>query len=157
MPIYTYKCPTCDLHGDAIRTMAEADDPQSCPQCGNGMNRIPTRFSTSASMPAHFNNTVNQHVRSASHFRDILKAQSDEQTLRTGIEHNYVQHDPREAKDALGVTDEGLEATHRARHDAAVVHDVSVRDPDRRHPAEWGLLSVSTDVEADTRMEDTWL
>ncbi|NLW73054.1 MAG: zinc ribbon domain-containing protein [Chloroflexi bacterium] len=33
MPIYEYKCPSCQHTFEAIRKMAEADDPISCPAC----------------------------------------------------------------------------------------------------------------------------
>lgn len=34
MPLYEYHCSDCDTRFDALRGMAEADDPIACPQCG---------------------------------------------------------------------------------------------------------------------------
>jgi putative FmdB family regulatory protein len=34
MPIYEYFCPDCRNVFDALRPMAQADEPLPCPQCG---------------------------------------------------------------------------------------------------------------------------
>ncbi len=156
MPIYTYKCLSCAATGDLIISMDDSDVVQICPYCTSDMKRIPSRFSTSTPFDSHFNPTVNAHVSSKSQFTDLLKAQSEAATLRTGIEHNYKAIDPRESKDMLGVTDEGLDATRRRAHDSAARHDVTVTDSDRRHPRAWGPLDLDPDA-LITHSEDAWL
>lgn len=73
-------------------------------------------FSFRRSMPEHFNNSTGQYVSNAMEFTDQLKRQSEAQSIRTGMDHNYVPVDVTEMK-ALGVTDDGLEETHRRHFD----------------------------------------
>ncbi|MGD1997009.1 MAG: zinc ribbon domain-containing protein, partial [Anaerolineae bacterium] len=35
MPLYEYLCADCETQFDALRSMAEADDPIACPDCGS--------------------------------------------------------------------------------------------------------------------------
>lgn len=34
MPVYEYYCRTCSTKHDRLRSMSEADDPTTCPHCG---------------------------------------------------------------------------------------------------------------------------
>lgn len=119
MPIYDYKCPTCGLTGGVMRELGDTSPPD-CPECAEkvGMRRQYTTFAIKAPMQPHYNMTTGTYISSSNQFSDQLKAMSEERTLRTGIEHNFVPHDPREMKDELGVTDEGLEATYRRTRDS---------------------------------------
>lgn len=46
MPLYEYECPDCGTCFDALRGMAEADDPIACPQCeGYQAQRVISLFS----------------------------------------------------------------------------------------------------------------
>lgn len=46
MPLYEYQCSECDTRFDALRGMAQADDPIACPQCGEtGARRTISLFS----------------------------------------------------------------------------------------------------------------
>lgn len=67
-------------------------------------------------MQPHFNNATGEYVTGERNFKDALKRKSEEMTVRTGMEHNYAPVDLRE-KDALGVTDEGLDETRKRLHD----------------------------------------
>jgi hypothetical protein len=73
-------------------------------------------FNSGRSFPEHFNNSVGEFVSNKRQFYDGLKRQSEVQSIRTGVEHNYQPVDPTDMADpsAHGVTDEGLDATHRA-------------------------------------------
>jgi hypothetical protein len=71
-------------------------------------------------MPEHFNASVGHYVSNSREFADQLKIKSEEASLRTGMDHNFQPVDVTEAK-ALGVTDEGLEQTHRTHHDRGII------------------------------------
>lgn len=105
MPVYEFRCP----HGDTLDTDRT---PPFCDECMSPMRRI-WSFSFKRPMADHYNPSVGSYVRSEQDFTDKLKAMSDEATERTGIPHNYVPVDPTDRK-ALGVTDEGLDATYDA-------------------------------------------
>lgn len=68
-------------------------------------------------MPEHFNHSVGEWVSNRRQFYDALKRKSDEQSIRRGQTIDYQPLDPSDMSDpsAHGVTDEGLEETHRAR------------------------------------------
>jgi len=39
MPVYEYRCDQCQSLTESLRTMAAADDPIACQQCGSGQTR----------------------------------------------------------------------------------------------------------------------
>lgn len=54
MPLYEYRCRTCDTTFEARRTMAEADEPSTCPQGHVEVKRLLSVFAAgraSASAP----------------------------------------------------------------------------------------------------------
>jgi hypothetical protein len=65
-------------------------------------------------MQEHWNHSVGQPIRTMRQFRDALARKSDEMTERTGVPHDYQPVDLSD-REALGVTDEGLEETERRR------------------------------------------
>lgn len=83
----------------------------SC-DCGGFARRIWGPVNIRLSLRAHWNNTVGQYVSNDREFRDALKRGSEEASVRTGIDHNFQPVDGRE-KEALGVTDHGLEEQER--------------------------------------------
>ena len=114
---YSYFCTICG-NEDMDTHFARIGDvgPQPCVVCGSVMRRG-CSFSFHRSMPEHFNNSIGQYVSTRQGFEDELKKKSEEASLRTGMDHNYVPIDVTEMK-ACGATDEGLEETHRRHHDA---------------------------------------
>jgi len=68
-------------------------------------------------MPEHFNVAVGRPVSSSKQFADELKRKSEEASLRTGMDHNFVPVDVTDMK-AVGATDEGLDHTRKVHHDA---------------------------------------
>lgn len=46
MPLYEYRCPTCDETFEARRPMAEASDPIECPQGHIGSRRLLSMFAS---------------------------------------------------------------------------------------------------------------
>lgn len=123
MPIYEFKCSTCKQIYTSSQRILETptcrmrtnltDTYGSCTLvCGGILKRV-FNFNLKHSMPEHFNHSVGKHVTNESKLRDEFKRLSDAATERTGIPHNYVPVDPMD-KETLGVTDEGLDATHDA-------------------------------------------
>lgn len=112
--IYTFQCQSCfwETH-DTISVPIGAPYPAPCQQCG-GLVRRRVSFSFRRSLAPHFNQSTGNYVSNERDFADQLKRKSEEATLRTGMEHNYVPVDVTDAK-ALGVTDDGLEVTKRVR------------------------------------------
>jgi hypothetical protein len=71
-------------------------------------------------MREHFNVSTGQFVNNEQQFADQLKIKSEEASLRTGMDHNFVPVDVTDMK-ALGVTEEGLEHTRRIHHDQRII------------------------------------
>lgn len=111
MPQYEFKCPECQHR----YTVEDKDGPWYCLNHKYGPSPRLKRvfgFSLVKPMQEHYNPTTGTVVSNSRQFRDGLKVASDRETARTGIEHNYVEVDPTDAK-ALGVTEEGLDTTAR--------------------------------------------
>lgn len=110
--IYEYKCPVCGWRDTSTQRGDRLE--RVCVGCGHRtLHRV---FSVGVRRPMqeHWNPTVNAPVSSMRQFEDMLKAKSEEYTLRTGIEARFVPHDPQDAK-ALGVTNAGLDSTNKVR------------------------------------------
>lgn len=50
MPIYEYRCKSCDTAYDQLRSIATMDDARACPECGSDETerRLPSRFALPA-------------------------------------------------------------------------------------------------------------
>ena len=46
MPIYEFKCSTCDSQFDLLCTMGKVEESVSCPSCHNGAQRVLSVFSS---------------------------------------------------------------------------------------------------------------
>lgn len=46
MPLYDFRCPTCDERFELRRSMAEADDPATCPSGHAGARRLLAVFAS---------------------------------------------------------------------------------------------------------------
>lgn len=112
---YQFRCDGCGNY----YTVNNNTHPQPCPTCGMRVTRV-WAFTTGKGMPEHFNNAVGEFVSSKQQFYDGLKRKSEESYVRTGLEADYQPVDPSDMRDpsAHGVTEDGLEATYRAHHDA---------------------------------------
>lgn len=88
MPVYEYRCRDCG----AVRDSQSNQDVRPC-ACG-GISRRVFHANIKSSFIPHFNHAVGAHVSSDREFNDLLKIRSEENTLRTGTEHNYTRIDP---------------------------------------------------------------
>lgn len=116
---YSYFCTVCGNEDiDEQFSNIGAIGPHPCSICGSIMRRG-CSFSFRRPMQEHFNTSTGTYVSNNRQFTDDLKRKSEEASLRTGMDHNFVPVDITDMK-ALGVTDEGLEETHRRHHDNAI-------------------------------------
>lgn len=131
MPLYQYKCRAC---GGTVDKFLHHDDPtRNLPlpcrcQPGAELRRVFSLAFTPV-LHNHFNAAVGKEVSSMRGFKDDLKRASERQEAATGNPTNYVPLSPAEMKDArsLGVTDEGMKATH----DAQVAQ--GIKDPSTKY------------------------
>lgn len=155
MPVYEWRCGECGTAYQSQRALGDLAPP-TCPTCNIPVRRRYSRIAVKQSMPEHFNSSTGAVVRNERQFRDQLKVQSEQATLRTGLEHNFVPHDPRDSKQELGVTEEGLEATYRRRRELGLETGENVRSLSGKHrtvePGE-----SSGDVIVDDTEEVLWL
>lgn len=115
MPLYEYRCPTCDILFHHHCSIADSATPQYCPDCNTQLNKR-FNFSYHADYHEHFNTTTGTVVGSKKQFREELKYLSERATLETGVFHDFVPADITRPSD-LGVTSEGLEESFRTRRD----------------------------------------
>lgn len=116
MPRYSFRCVQCGNEDVAFTDYLGIGHhhPQPCPLCGGRLSRMAS-FYYNKPMQAHYNPSLGHHVSNSREFKDGLKRASDEESLRTGMSHNYIEVDPTDAK-SCGVTSEGLEEQQRAWH-----------------------------------------
>lgn len=117
MQFYEYRCPN-----DACRrTTTTSRGPQDrlddiCLYCGDpGPLKRVFAVALHRPMQEHFNNTVGKPISDMRQFRNELSRMGDEYSERNGIETNYQPVDMSD-RDALGVTDAGLDETRRRMH-----------------------------------------
>lgn len=119
MPTYDYECDACGAGQSHIFSIADyehiKDVPFACP-CDKGWAR--RKFSFSFRMPFSdgYAPTLGRHVTGDRDLREGMRIASAQATERTGIEHNFQPIDVRDHK-TLGVTEEGLAADNKLRHD----------------------------------------
>lgn len=93
MPEYGYRCRDCG----AERVSLSREDIQSC-SCGGVSKRDYSTIQLgSSSFKPHFNHAVGAFVSNSRQFDDLLKLRSEQNSLRTGTDHNYTRIDPGES------------------------------------------------------------
>lgn len=95
MTQYNYRCNGCNRLF-ASETRADAT---RCPDC-QGMAPRKFTFNVSMSMKEHWNTAVGSYVSNSRELDDQFKRKSEEQSVRTGIEHEYVRVDQADMQDA---------------------------------------------------------
>lgn len=126
MTLYEYRCRECgstqlmEARGDHLApdihwTRVDVDGhPEGGRSYCRGLMRRVWSVQVAPVMQEHFNTTVQRPVSSMRQFERELRRASDVASEETGIEHRFAPVDPTDRK-ALGVTDEGLDATNRQR------------------------------------------
>jgi len=111
---FLWKCPGCRL---TFVSFSRTDIPR-CSVCNTDSKRVYS-YNTRVSMPEHYNTSLGAYVTNERALRDAFKEQSDLASERNGIEHNYEYLSRAEMADptAHGITEEGLDSTHRTRYD----------------------------------------
>lgn len=148
MPVYEWRCPNCQTPYQSQRALGDLTPP-TCPTCQTPVRRRYSSIAFKLPMPEHYNASVGAYVSNETQFKDHLKVQSEQATLRTGLEHNFVPHDPRESKQELGITEEGLEATYRRRRELGLPTGEETHSSAGRRPA--AKLVEGVIVDDDTR------
>jgi DNA-directed RNA polymerase subunit RPC12/RpoP len=114
--LYSYTCGQCKR----LFNTEDRSDGTICPYCkGQAVRKF--TFYTASGMKEHWNNAVGQYVSNRQEMSDALKRQSEEASVRTGIDHQYEMVEPADMRDptAHGVSEDGLEATRKILHDRA--------------------------------------
>lgn len=118
MPVYEFRCPSCGAVKSYSLTIEQYDACQLMPICfedpsdPHPMRRI-FSFSKTPAFEEHFNLTTGTVTSSARAHANELKRMSEEASARTGMPHSFVPVHPSEAREAYGITDEGLDSTYR--------------------------------------------
>ena len=127
MPTYRFECDECGAQALKEMTFEEHDLStyrfdgrvylnvltHQCPEAdvrGGWMQVFD--FTFKRGMPEHYNHTTDTYVRGESDFISDLHRKSDEMSVRMGFDVAYEAVDGHD-KEALGVTDDGLEDTER--------------------------------------------
>jgi hypothetical protein len=112
--LYQYRCNGCKR----LFNTEHRGDSTTCESCGNEAPRKFT-FYTASGMKEHWNAAVGQYVSNRQDMQDALKRQSEEASVRTGTDHEFVMVDPADMRDpsAHGVNEDSLEGTRRQQHD----------------------------------------
>jgi len=115
--IYAYKCRRCGLQVDSS---VRADTIGPCTRdypiaCSGELTRL-FQVTVEPAMQEHFNSTTASVISSSRQFDEEMKRQTDIQSARLGMDVQYERVDPSN-KAALGVTDEGIDASNRIRRE----------------------------------------
>ena len=115
--IYAYKCRTCGYEVDSEERGDTLGPCPGWPALNMGCTGQLTRLfvvRTNAVMQEHFNSTTSSVISSDKQFDEEMKRQTDMQAARLGMDVQYERVDASD-KAALGVTDEGIDASNRIR------------------------------------------
>lgn len=112
MTIYAYQCRTCGLEADSTERGGTLG-PCTAEGCDGELKR---RYMVRMDrvVHGHFNATVNRYVSGNRDFDEQLKRESERVSMYQGTEARFERVDPSD-KQALGVTDEGIDASNRIR------------------------------------------
>lgn len=115
---YSYVCEPCDAEVVLTEFQKVGHSPSSvCPLCDGRLVRMVSSPNIVPGWQGGFAVATNSFVNSERQFKSELSRKSDEMSERTGANHKFVPVDLREGA-ALGVTEEGLDATRKRRRDS---------------------------------------
>lgn len=112
VPVYDFRCAQCGHDFELIQPIASTTRTTQCPTCQGVATKVLTFPAIRQSLPEHFNTALGEYVTNDRDFRDGLKQKSDDDSKRHNRTVNYSPVDLRD-KTALGVTEEGMDATRR--------------------------------------------
>lgn len=120
MPTYDYLCHYCGARFEEIFGIHEDSTHTPCNRCATRgdaslAQKIITTFpgvTHGLVRETHYNTAVGAVVRNDAEFKSKLSEWSDERSEYNGFPVSFQPIDHREAKEHLGVTDEGMESTY---------------------------------------------
>jgi putative FmdB family regulatory protein len=128
MPLYDYLCfnAECGHRFEEVFSIHDDSSSTPCPRCASrGVSSIARKIITQFPgithglvREAHWNKTVGQVVHNDAEFKSKLSEASDRESERNGFAVNFQPIDHHDAKEHLGVTDEGMDSTYSAQVDA---------------------------------------
>ena len=110
MPLYEYRCRTCDY----TATYPDRGMEGSCPRCSYPDFKRVWGFRMATVVHEHFNPVHGVVISDRKKLDRWYADKEREMSERTGMEHRYVEVDIKDT-DHLGVTSEGLGSTFDAR------------------------------------------
>lgn len=99
MPVYPYRCESCAMPVEVVRSVHDIAVPPTCGACGGLTRRVftaPSVHRGALAWEPHLNASVGRVVHTRSEFRSELSRASDEASERTGMVHDFQPIDPRE-------------------------------------------------------------
>lgn len=119
MAQYEYRCRNEQCSSYGIITVFSYNDIDVRCHCNQPLKR---KFSFQTKPVAtiftpHYNNAVGQYVRSYGEFTDVMHRNSDRESERTGMQHNFQPLHPTDMKPP---TSEGIHEQARADHDRKI-------------------------------------
>lgn len=116
MTIYAYKCRTCGQRYESEERANVLHVECQTLDCMGAPTRDYSGIQVNRGMKEHWNPSVNAPVTSEKDYATKLRISGEQYTEKTGIETRYVPVDWSDTK-ALGITEEGLDATNKRRVD----------------------------------------
>jgi len=83
VPIYEYKCLTCNEITDAFRRVADRDIPPPCDHCEGDTKKIISAYRTHSDLTPYFDENLETFIQSKQHRKTVMQAQ--------GVSENYGQ------------------------------------------------------------------
>lgn len=124
MPVYDYLCETCGNRFEEVKSIHDDGAAHTpCSLCASrgiesSARRIVTKFPGVVHglvTNTHYNQSVGKVISNDAEFKSELSRQSDELSERNQFPVDFKPIDHREAKEHLGVTDEGMDSTYSER------------------------------------------
>lgn len=123
MPLYDYLCDSCGNRQEEVFSIHDDSRTTPCIACASRgiafqARKIITSFpgvTHGLVRETHYNTAVGSVVSNDAEFKSELSRWSDERSEYNGFPVNFQPIDHREAKEHLGVTDEGMDSTYDAR------------------------------------------
>ncbi len=110
--MYERKCKECN-HSFIV---LNKDVSEPCPRCSSSITRRVFSFNPITSFQPHYSTALGRYVTTRQDFLDGLAKASEANTIRTGVEHNYVPVEWQDSS-AFGATDDGMDSYYSTPHE----------------------------------------